>query len=188
MASQATGERRHKAKAGGTGKKTKTFSESLGLSHLLSIASSAGSKEEVRNRERAEKNRSTDKWRKAKKNSSRSKDDEQSKQASSHSDHLARTKSVIKADLKARRRAKAKMRKDRRKFASQTAAEMSESEDEQAITPSSTEFQPKRAASASSKGSLKKRSSMSGKDPQHGVSPTAPTAATKKKRVSFAAS
>lgn len=79
MAPQATGERRHKAKAGGTGKKTKTFSESLGLSHLLSIASSAGSKEEVRNRERAEKNRSTDKWRKAKKNSSRSKDDEQSK-------------------------------------------------------------------------------------------------------------
>lgn len=109
-------------------------------------------------------------------------------QASSHSDHLARTKSVIKADLKAKRRAKAKMRKDRRRVASQTAAEMSGSEDEQSTTSPSTESQPKRAASASSKGSLKKVSALSGKDPQHGVSPTASTAATKKKRVSFAAS
>lgn len=64
--SSSTSRRPIKGKSGGPGKKGKIFSESLGLSHLLSLASAAGSTEEDRNSQRAEKNRESAQWKKKK--------------------------------------------------------------------------------------------------------------------------
>jgi hypothetical protein len=164
-----------KGKSGGPGKKGKIFSESLGLSHLLSLASAAGSTEEDRNSQRAEKNRESAQWKKKKrveKNSrkeaagkvsrlkargsfralgetdpslalptncaflslqgkSSSTSTDPSSAASPGTSAAARTKAVIRAELKAQRREKTKLRKEKRK---QLAADVSayDSDDEEA--------------------------------------------------------
>lgn len=62
----ATAQPRPRGPTSGPGKRPKVFSETLGTSHLLSLAAAAGSSSEALNRKRAAKNRESVKWRKEK--------------------------------------------------------------------------------------------------------------------------
>lgn len=61
-ATQQPRPRKGKGPTGGTGKKRKVFSEDLGSSHLLSLASNVASSEESKSKERVDKNKERAKW------------------------------------------------------------------------------------------------------------------------------